>query len=443
MWFDLFKRRRAMNYKETLDYLYRQLPMYQRQGGSAYKANLDNTIRLDRLYDSPHKKFKTIHVGGTNGKGSVSHMMAAVLQKAGYKTGLYTSPHLKDFRERIRVNGEMISEQEVIDFVDDFQVRQTKTHDLSPSFFEFTVIMAFEYFAQQEVDVAIIEVGMGGRLDSTNVIEPELSVITNISHDHTAFLGNSIKEIATEKAGIIKPNTPVVIGETQTSIQKVFSEKAEQMESSIVWADSIYRSSYSMQGINGRQLFNFQHKGQMRYASLELDLLGKYQGKNVATTLVAVEKLIELGWNITKDDIYQGLFDVTETTGLMGRWQVLGNNPLIICDTGHNEAGLNEVLTQIDNTPYQNLHIVLGLVNDKNIDSVLEMLPQNAMYYFTKAQIPRALNERELAEKAMVYELQGKTFSTVEKAFEAAKKSALRNDLIFVGGSTFVVAEVL
>ncbi|MCL3781650.1 bifunctional folylpolyglutamate synthase/dihydrofolate synthase [Prolixibacteraceae bacterium JC049] len=432
-----------MNYKETLDYLYRQLPMYQRQGGAAYKNNLDNTIRLDNLYGSPHKNFKTIHVGGTNGKGSVSHMLAAILQKAGYKTGLYTSPHLKDFRERIRVNGEMISEQQVVDFVADFQEKQTKTHDLSPSFFEFTVAMAFQYFDEQQVDVAIIEVGMGGRLDSTNIISPELSVITNISHDHTAFLGESTKEIAGEKAGIIKSNTPVIVGEYQAATEKVFANKAKEMDAPIVWADSIYRSSYSMQGINGRQLFNFQHKGQMRYASLELDLLGKYQGKNVATALVAIEQLIEAGWNITKDDIYKGLFDVTETTGLMGRWQVLGNNPLIVCDTGHNEAGLNEVLTQIDNTPYQNLHIVLGLVNDKNIDSILEMLPQNAIYYFTKAQIPRALNERELAEKAMVYELQGKTFPTVEAAFEAAKKSALRNDLVFVGGSTFVVAEVL
>lgn len=405
-----------MNYPETLDYLFNQLPMYQRVGNAAYKANLDNTYRLSEILNHPEKQFKSVHIAGTNGKGSTSHMLAAVLQEAGYKVGLYTSPHLKDFRERIKINGEMISENDVIDFVKKYKHEFEK---IQLSFFEWTVGLAFHYFAKQKVDIAIVETGLGGRLDSTNIITPEVAVITNISMDHTQFLGDTLTKIAAEKAGIIKSTIPIVIGETQAEIKPVFIEKAKQLNAPIQFADEGLIQEY------------------------ESDLKGAYQQKNKKTVLATIQILQQLGWKIAENHIKQGLLNVVKNTGLMGRWQVLSKQPFTVCDTGHNEAGIKLILAQINQQSYEKLHFVLGVVNDKDIANILQLLPKNATYYFCQAKIPRALEVSILAEKATAVGLSGTAFPTVEAAYQAAQKNATAQDMIFIGGSTFVVAEVV
>lgn len=405
-----------MNYPETLDYLFGQLPMYQRIGNAAYKANLDNTYRLSEILNHPEKQFKSVHIAGTNGKGSTSHMLASVLQEAGYKVGLYTSPHLKDFRERIKINGAMISENEVIDFVEEYKNEFEK---IQLSFFEWTVGLAFHYFANQKVDIAIIETGLGGRLDSTNIVTPEVAVITNISMDHTQFLGDTLAKIAAEKAGIIKSTIPVIIGETQPEIKYVFTEKANQLNATIQFADKLSLKEY------------------------ESDLKGVYQQQNKKTVLATIQVLQKLGWNIAESHIINGLQNVVNNTGLMGRWQMLNKQPLTICDTGHNEAGIKLILAQINQQSFEKLHFVLGVVNDKDITNILQLLPKNATYYFCQAKIPRALDVNILAEKATAVGLSGTTFPSVAAAYKAAQKNVTTQDLIFIGGSTFVVAEAL
>lgn len=431
-----------MNYQDTLKYLFERLPMFHRVGQAAYKNNLENTLKLDEIFGHPHRKFKTVHVAGTNGKGSVSHMLAAVFQAAGCKTGLYTSPHLKDFRERIKINGEMISEVEVVQWIEKYPVANN-LWNLEPSFFELTVAMAFDFFAKNEVDIAIIEVGLGGRLDSTNIITPEISIITNIGFDHVNLLGDTLEKIAAEKAGIIKKNIPVVIGETHNETKKVFQEIAAAKQAPIYFADVEYVASYSMLGIDGRQMMNIVKNGNIEYPDLKLDLTGIYQLKNVPVVIKALDLLTENGWRISKENIYIGLKDAAKTTGLMGRWQIIGHNPLIICDTGHNEDGIKMVISQLKNTAYKTLHFVLGVVSDKNPDPVLKILPVDAVYYYTRAAIPRAMDEKELAQKAAGFGLKGTSYSSVLEAFNMAKLNAGKNDLIFIGGSTFVVAEIL
>tara|TARA_B100000809_G_C15138442_1_gene531757 strand:+ start:983 stop:2200 length:1218 start_codon:yes stop_codon:yes gene_type:complete len=405
-----------MNYQETLAYLFSQLPMYQRVGKAAYKVDLTNTYELCKLLNNPENKFKSVHVAGTNGKGSTSHMLASILQEAGYKVGLYTSPHLKDFRERVKINGEMIAQDEVISFVKKYKADFEK---MNLSFFEWTVGLAFDYFANQKVDIAIVETGLGGRLDSTNVVTPEVSVITNIGIDHTQFLGDTLGKIAVEKAGIIKPNVPVVIGETQKETKDVFQNKAEQGKSLIQFADVLIKNT------------------------LQTDLKGVYQQKNVKTCIAVSNCLIDKGWRISKHDIEIGLQNVVKNTGLLGRWQVLSENPLTICDTGHNEEGVKELVEQIKNMDYNKLHFVFGAVNDKSIERVLELLPKTALYYFCAAKIPRAMAVKELMAVAEQKGLNGIECDSVKSAFSSAKANALGNDLIFIGGSTFVVAEVV
>ncbi len=431
-----------MHYEQVLEYLYEHLPYYQRKGPAAYKASLDNTLALDQIFGHPHKKFRTIHVAGTNGKGSVSHMLASVLAKAGYKTGLYTSPHLKDFRERIRVNGEMVPEKFVADFVQRF-LEMNKIVLLEPSFFELTVLMAFDYFAREEVDVAVIEVGLGGRLDSTNIIRPELSVITNISLDHTALLGDSLGKIALEKAGIIKPAVPVIIGETHPQTSMIFEGKAKENHSVLFFADQLLRADYAMISPDQKQIFNIKDKEGIRYENLRLDLLGKYQSGNLCTLLCAVHELQKTGWKITENDIRNGLEIVCNLTGLAGRWQTIGVNPRIICDTAHNEAGIREAVAQLSQTPCKKLHFIIGMVDDKDITGVLALLPKDAVYYFTKASVPRALAEHQLMQMALFFGLNGAAYEDVSAALIDAKMYADKDDVIFVGGSTFVVAEVL
>ena len=429
-------------YQQVLDYLYSQLPIFQRTGAAAYKDNLDNTIQLDEMFGHPHRSFKTIHVAGTNGKGSVSHLLASVLQEAGYKTGLYTSPHLKDFRERIRVNGEMISEDAVVRFTELFQTKN-ENDKLEPSFFELTVSMAFDYFRSMEVEVAVIEVGLGGRLDSTNIITPEISVITNISFDHMALLGDTLPKIAAEKAGIIKKDVPVVVGETSPDTSFVFEQFAGKVKTKLVFADKEYRADYSMLTIDGKQNLNIHKNGQLFYPDLKLDLLGIYQRRNVPTVLKAINLLNEKGWNLPEEIIRRGLLNTISNTGLLGRWQIIGHNPLVICDTGHNPAGIKLVVEQINQTAWKQLHMVIGMVSDKDQDEVFSLLPANATYYFTKADIPRAAEPEILAAKAVRFGLKGDCYPTVRQALSEALANAGKNDLVFIGGSTFVVAEIL
>jgi len=431
-----------LNYSETLEILFTRLPMFQRSGPAAYKNNLENTLLLDEYYGHPHKCFKTIHIAGTNGKGSVSHMLASVLQSAGYKTGLYTSPHLKDFRERIRINGEMISERDVVEWVDKYRIN-SEVWKIEPSFFELTVAMAFDYFAENKVDIAVVEVGLGGRLDSTNIITPEVSIITNIGLDHTDLLGDTLQLIASEKAGIIKQKIPVVIGKSQKEIKAVFSAIAGSKNAPLYFADEEYKADYSMIGMDGKQVVSMEKNGQKKYPELKLDLTGIYQLENLPAVLKTFDILNEKGWNIGSDDIYDGLQSTIKRTSLRGRWEVIGNNPLIICDTGHNEDGMRKVVKQIENTAFQILHFIFGTVSDKNPEKILQILPKNALYYFTRADIPRAMNEKDLAKKAAETGLRGDSYSSVKDALNAAKSKASVNDLIFVGGSTFVVAEIL
>ncbi|MDC7995934.1 bifunctional folylpolyglutamate synthase/dihydrofolate synthase [Altibacter sp. HG106] len=404
------------NYSETIAWLFKQLPMYQRQGQVAYKADLSNTLALMDHLEHPHHSFKSVHVAGTNGKGSVSHMLASVLQEAGYKTGLYTSPHLKDFRERIKIDGAMITEDEVASFV---QKHQHFFEDQALSFFEMTVGLAFDYFRKENVDIAIVEVGMGGRLDSTNVVVPEVSVITNIGLDHTQFLGSSIAAIAREKAGIIKEGVPVVIGEIHEQSEPVFQEIAEAKHAPLVFAEHTDWPNY------------------------ELPLKGTYQKKNLKTVLATLQSLRNQGWNISEEHLQLGLQNVLLNTGLQGRWQVLGTAPTIICDTAHNREGLTYVLQQLAEEPYEQLHIVMGVVNDKDLDSILPLFPKAAHYYFATPDVPRGLPALQLQEIAQRFDLQGAVFESVAKALEAAKNAAHTTDLIFVGGSTFTVAEVV
>lgn len=429
-----------MTYQETIQYMFERLPMFHRIGKAAYKANLDNANALDLYFGQPHRNYSTIHVAGTNGKGSVSHSLAAILQVSGYKTGLFTSPHLKDFRERIRINGEMIEEEYVTDFIDRHHSYFEK---LKPSFFEITSAMAFEYFSFNQVDIAIIEVGLGGRLDSTNIIVPQLSVITNIGFDHTEFLGNTLPEIASEKAGIIKPYIPVIIGEYNDQTLPVFRETALKNQSEIILAQDKYKTDIALYTSDRKQIFQITRDNEVVYTNLIMDLGGYYQRKNICTILAATDELVKKGYKITRKNIYEALANVSNSTGLMGRWQIIGANPLIICDTGHNYDGIQWVLQQLKETPHKNLHFVIGFVNDKTIDPILSMLPTEAIYYFTQAQIPRALDSEILKEKALKSGLKGKAFSTVSEAYENARRAASKDDLIFIGGSTFVVAEVL
>ncbi|MES2448197.1 MAG: folylpolyglutamate synthase/dihydrofolate synthase family protein [Bacteroidota bacterium] len=428
-----------MTYQQTLNFLYSKLPMFTRIGAAALKKDLHNTIELCARLDNPQHQFKTIHIAGTNGKGSTSHMLAAILQKAGYKTGLYTSPHLKDFRERIRINGKMVPKAFVKDFV-----REQKKNilEIEPSFFEVTVAMAFEYFAKEKVDIAVIEVGLGGRLDSTNIITPELSVITNISLDHTNLLGDTLAQIAFEKAGIIKPNIPVVIGEKHLETIDVFKEKAKLEKAPIYFAEDKLKINH--QTTKGSFLtVDILENEQAIFTNLALDLTGTYQQKNILTVIQSVLKLRELGFNISDRAIYQALKNVKKLTGLQGRWQTLSKSPLVICDTGHNKAGIAEILKNISNIKYQTLHMVIGMVKDKDIDGVLALLPNNAIHYFCQPDLERALPAQELYQKATLHNLKGKVFNSVIDAFKYAKEKSHPKDLIFIGGSTFVVAEIL
>jgi dihydrofolate synthase/folylpolyglutamate synthase len=433
----------TLSYQETLDYMYAQLPMFHRIGSAAYKASLDNTIALCTRLGNPEKKFRSIHVAGTNGKGSTSHLLAAILQAAGLKVGLYTSPHLKDFRERIKINGEFISQRYVTGFV---SKHKNYFEELQPSFFEMTVGLAFEYFAAEQVDIAVIEVGLGGRLDSTNIITPEVSVITNISFDHVALLGNTLEKITGEKAGIIKPHVPVVIGETQKESAPVFTEKATAQQAPIIFADRVYKATLAQQKAEGQKAYlsmDIEKEGKIVYQNLQSELLGWYQLKNIPTVLAAVEVLNKKGFQLTETIVRKGIQQAITTTGLLGRWQILAQEPLIIADTGHNEAGIKEVLAQLKVTPHEHLHFVIGMVNDKDISSVLNLLPKDAIYYFCKANIPRALPAKELQREAQLKGLSGTAHDTVAAALQAAKNKATGGDLILIGGSTFTVAEVV
>lgn len=423
-----------MNYEETIDFLFNQLPVFQNVGGSAYKEGLGNSLLLDEHLDYPHKKYRTIHVGGTNGKGSTSHTIAAVLAEAGYKVGLYTSPHLVDFRERIRINGTKIPKEYIVDFVANNQQFFAPIH---PSFFELTMAMAFKYFADEKVDVAVIEVGLGGRLDSTNIISPDLSIITNISLDHVQFLGNTEEKIATEKAGIIKPNTPVVIGEAEGEVKKVFEEKAKEQNAPILFTEeqtiiTSYEKDETGFIINTAQ-----------YPNLSFELGGLAQLKNAATIITAIDQLIKIGYKISTNAIYSGFAEVCGLTGLMGRWQIIQESPKIICDTGHNVGGITYIAEQLKSEKYDKLHFVLGMVNDKDISSVLSLLPKDAAYYFTRATVARALDENELKKLGENYGLSGLTYDTVRSAVSSAVEQAGEKDLIFIGGSNFIVGDAI
>lgn len=427
-----------MNYTQTIDYLFARLPMFSRIGAAAFKKDLTNTLALCEFLGNPHTKFKTVHVGGTNGKGSTSHMLAAVFHAAGYKTGLYTSPHLKDFRERIRIDGSMVDENFVIAFVEKIKPMIEK---IEPSFFEITVAMAFEYFAQQQVDIAIVEVGLGGRLDSTNIIQPELSVITNIGYDHMNMLGNTLEKIAFEKAGIIKKNTPVVIGEDHPETRKVFSDKAKEENAPLFFADKKrFVAEWKFEKHELVAELTSVHSNDKRY--YHLDLIGIYQLKNLVTVTEAIQILQQKGFSIAEIHIQKGLRHVKKLTGLHGRWEIIHENPVVVLDVGHNEDGIQQVVRQLEITDHEELHIVLGMVKDKETEKILALLPKNGNYYFTKAQIPRALPEEELAEKAASIGLHGSQFAFVKDALQAAMTRAGKKDLILVCGSVFVVGEV-
>ena len=402
-----------MNYQDTLDWMFSQLPMYQRQGVTAFKKDLTNILAFSKELGFPEREFKSVHIGGTNGKGSTSHMIASILQEAGYKVGLYTSPHLKNFTERIRINGKEVSRDYVVDFVIE---HKTFLEQQGLSFFEMTVGMAFNYFAKESVDIAIVEVGLGGRLDSTNIISPEVSVITNIGYDHTQFLGETLPEIAFEKAGIIKENVPVVIGEEQEEVMPVFQKKAGSVNSKIDIASS-YGLNYST------------------------DLLGTYQIKNLKTAVAALRYL--KGFAVSEHHIEEGLRKVAQNTKLKGRWQVLHKKPKVICDTAHNSEGLHYVVKQLQQENFDNLHVVLGVVNDKKLDNILGFFPKEATYYFCKPDIPRGLDQKELRKKSKDHNLLGDDYESVKEAYQAALNNATESDLIYVGGSTFVVAEVI
>ena len=427
-----------MNYQQTLDYLFTRLPMFSRIGAAAYKADLSNTIRLCDALDNPQHKFKSIHIAGTNGKGSTSHMLAAILQTAGYKTGLYTSPHLKDFRERIKINGEMISEEFVIAFTKKIKPLIEETE---PSFFEITVAMAFDYFAQQKADIVIVETGLGGRLDSTNIIIPELSIITNIGWDHMNLLGNSLEEIAFEKAGIIKPSIPVIVGEILPETQAVFEKTAKEKKSMLSIA-SQKRQAVDWNWIKHELVVEVAEKHHNDHKIYHLDLAGIYQTKNLLTVLETTSQLQQLGWHIDDKAIHNGLRQTKKLTGLHGRWEIIHTSPLVVLDVAHNADGIRQLVQQAEVTDHNQLHIITGMVKDKEIEKMLALLPENAIYYFTKAQIPRALPEDELMEKAKERGLKGDSFPEVNAALQFAVKHAHPDDLIIVCGSVFLVGEV-
>lgn len=426
-------------YEDALQWMFKRLPMYQRIGSAAYRADLNNTIQLLDYLKHPERSFKSVHIAGTNGKGSVSHLLASILAEAGYKTGLYTSPHLRDFRERIRINGEMISQQAVVEFVEKHRVFFDEK-DLS--FFEMTVGLAFDYFAEQKVDVAVIETGMGGRLDSTNLIQPLLSVITNIGLDHTQYLGADLQSIAMEKAGIIKNGVPVVIGQTQAESKPVFEAKAAEAAAPIIFADSLFDANRVDTSDKQMQVFDIWKNNELYIEQQEIPLLGHYQKKNLITAVCAADMLRKT-FDIDLKDIRGGIETVVRSTGLSGRWQVISRNPPAIADTGHNVDGIREVVFQLRLMQFNQLHFVLGMVNDKSIEAVLNLLPRHANYYFCKADIPRGLDANVLAEKAFELGLRGRVYESVRSAYFSALNAARPDDLVFVGGSTFVVAEVV
>ena len=403
-----------MNYAETIDYLFEKLPIYQRTGKIAYKSDIGNIVKASEILKNPHLNFKSVHIAGTNGKGSTAHMIASILQEAGYKVGLYTSPHLKDFRERIKINGKMISKETVVDFVQQYK---TDFEKIEMSFFEFTVAMAFHYFSEKKVDIAIIETGLGGRLDSTNIIKPLVSVITNIGFDHTSLLGDTMVEIAGEKAGIIKENTPVIIGRKQKECENIFIKKAKDKNSVITFCT-----------------------GETKH---QTDLKGNYQSENIRTTLFSIKEIQKQGFTISEENIKKGLMSVMKNTSLLGRWQILQKEPLIICDSAHNEDGIKKVVKQLSEIDYKKLHFILGTVNDKNIDDILVLLPEKAKYYFCQANIPRSLEKESLQTESKKHGLYGEVYNSVSQALQTAKKNAEKEDCIFVGGSTFVVAEII
>lgn len=428
-----------MNYTDTLEWMYKQLPMYQRIGSAAYKADLNNTIALLNLLGNPQHNFKSVHVAGTNGKGSTSHMLASIFQEAGYKTGLYTSPHLRDFRERIRINGEMIPQDKVVEFI---EKHQNEFEKMGLSFFEMTVGMAFDYFSNEQVDIAIVEVGMGGRLDSTNLITPEISVITNIGLDHVQFLGDTLEKIAGEKAGIIKNNIPVVIGETQSETHQVFEDKAAECHSPIYFADQIFDCDKIHIESMDKQEYDIWKNNDLYLEACDMPLMGNYQKKNLATVMCAAD-LLRDKFQLNEEHLRDGIANVIRNTHLMGRWQILSHDPLAIADTGHNVDGIREVINQLAEMSYNKLHFVIGMVNDKDIDHVLQLLPHNCEYYFCKADIPRGLDANILAGKAFELGLRGKVYDSVRDAFQSAINNASVDDVVFVGGSNFIVAEVV
>lgn len=424
-----------MNYLETVNYLFNIAPVFEHIGASAYKEGLDNTYLLDEHFGHPHRKFKSIHIAGTNGKGSCSHTLAAILQNDGYKVGLYTSPHIMDFRERIKINGECISKEYVIEFVNQEKSLFEKIH---PSFFEVTTALAFKYFAEQHVDYAIIEVGLGGRLDCTNIITPILSIITNISFDHTNFLGNTLEKIAKEKAGIIKPNIPVIIGETTNETKPVFKTCAESMNAEIIYADENDEIISFTMNEDGGITYDTRSFG-----IIQGELGGLYQKKNTNTILHAVRFLYNQHIIKNTGSINNGFYNVCRLTGLIGRWQKIGSNPSVICDTGHNVGGWTYISRQLQVQKYNTLHIVFGMVNDKDVDGVMCLLPKNAHYYFTKPQSKRAIPEKDIQRKAMTHGLAGDCYNDVPSAYTAAKKMATPDDMIFIGGSSYIVSDLL
>lgn len=425
-----------MNYQQTLDYLYQQLPMYQRLGQAAFKKDLTNIIRLCDGLGNPQERFKSIHIAGTNGKGSVAHILSAILQAQGLKVGLYTSPHYRDFRERIKINGAYIPENYVVEFV-----AKTKEDwaEIKPSFFEITVAMAFQYFAEEKVDIAVIETGLGGRLDSTNILTPIISAITNISFDHQDMLGDTLDKIAFEKAGIIKPKVPVVIGESHKITAAVFREKASEENSPIYFAEKAYKL-VPISANYERTVFNVFRNKRLRYAALKVNLTGEYQSKNLQTALQVIELL---PFDIKEETLREGLLNLKSLTNYIGRWQLIGKKPLTFCDSAHNEAGIRYAMQQLASSRYEQLHIVMGVVRDKDLSKILPMFPSSAKYYFAKAAIPRGLNAEKLREEASNYNLVGEAYESVKVALETARDNAQKEDLIFVGGSIFTVAEVI
>jgi dihydrofolate synthase / folylpolyglutamate synthase len=430
------------NYSQALKYINAQLPMFHRVGAAAYKDNLDSTLALSKLCGAPETKFPCIHVAGTNGKGSVANMLASILQEAGYKTGLFTSPHLKDFRERIRINGEMIFQKDVASFIAKHEADFEK---IKPSFFELSFALAMQHFADQKVDIAVIETGMGGRLDSTNIVDPVLSIITNISYDHMEFLGNTLPKIAAEKAGIIKPNVPVVIGKTQPETKNIFETTANNLMAPIRFADKIFKTvnfSFSYAKPFG-SVFSMTKNNILLYKDYYSPLSGYYQQENLQTVFAATDLLREKGYNISDIQLFDGIGNTRKNTGLKGRWQVLQRVPLTICDAAHNEAGIASALAQIATLRFDKLHFVLGMVKDKDTKKILGFFPTTASYYFCKPNIPRGLDQKTLAKKANDIDLMGDSYASVADAYKAARDKAKNNDLIFICGSSFVVAEVV